>query len=444
MSKFKRKQTSSKNGTVQKKRKDTFFVDDGDEDTPDERKRLEGLIQNPTISEEEQQRLDEETPEEARLRLAQKFISELGADLEDDEELEEEREGIMAGRILKDATRGQAHRFIADQYSTIGPDDLTIQTLRGHDLSVTCVALSGDDRIACTGSKDTTIIKWDVETGKKLFKFEGRKSKDKEEGHQKQVLSVAISTDGKYLASAGVDLLIRIWDLQSNTHIDSFKGHKDAVGALAFQRDSHQLFSGSHDRTVKLWNIDDMSYVDSLFGHQSEITGLDILHQERAVTSSYDQTVRLWKVVEQTQLVFKGNKSSIDCISMISNDKFMSGSQDGAVTFWSGDKKRPSDNFREAHGNNWVTSVASCKYSDLAASGSSNGYIKLWKAPLAKNSKASEINSFAMEGFVNGMTFNSSGNLLLAAIGQEHKWGRWSKIKTKNALKIIRFPVKLW
>ena len=67
------------------------------------------------------------------------------------------------------------------------------------------------------------------------------------------------------------------------------------------------LFSCSHDRSVKVWNVDEMAYVETLFGHQDRITGVDAGVRERAVTSGgRDGTVRVWKIVEESQLVFNG------------------------------------------------------------------------------------------------------------------------------------------
>ena len=73
-----------------------------------------------------------------------------------------------------------------------------------------------------------------------------------------------------------------------------------------------------------------MMYVETLFGHQDEVLGLDSLSQERAISCG-DTSVHLWKVVEQSQLIFRGHNNSIDCISMINEENFVTGSQDGFV-----------------------------------------------------------------------------------------------------------------
>jgi ribosomal RNA-processing protein 9 len=73
------------------------------------------------------------------------------------------------------------------------------------------------------------------------------------------------------------------------------------------------LFSASYDRTVKLYDLSPsvMGYVETLFGHQDAVTSLDALARETCVsTGARDKTVRFWKVVDETQLVFRGGGRS--------------------------------------------------------------------------------------------------------------------------------------
>ena len=66
------------------------------------------------------------------------------------------------------------------------------------------------------------------------------------------------------------------------------------------------------------------------YGHQDPITSIDCLHRERPVTSGgADRSVRVWKVVEESQLVFGGHRASIDSVKLINEDHFVTGSQDG-------------------------------------------------------------------------------------------------------------------
>src|SRR5262245_20721115 len=72
--------------------------------------------------------------------------------------------------------------------------DLVVQT--GHTSDMTSVALSGDGKLALTGSLDTTAILWDAANGKKLGTFPG---------HTHAVMSVALSSDGKRALTGSID-----------------------------------------------------------------------------------------------------------------------------------------------------------------------------------------------------------------------------------------------
>jgi len=98
---------------------------------------------------------------------------------------------------------------------------------------------------------------------------------------------------------------------------------------MAFRVGHHTLYTTSFDRSIKIWNCDEMSYVDTLYGHQSNIHSMDALVRERCITCSYDKTVRLWKIVEESQLQFSGAKQSLECVSLINEESFVTGAQDG-------------------------------------------------------------------------------------------------------------------
>lgn len=68
-----------------------------------------------------------------------------------------------------------------------------------------------------------------METNTRLFTFKGGRDKPELGGHTNQVYSIAVSSDGRLLASGGMDNKIRIWDAQNNKLLDTFSGHKDFI-----------------------------------------------------------------------------------------------------------------------------------------------------------------------------------------------------------------------
>eukprot|EP00475_Leptophrys_vorax_P045340 TRINITY_DN937_c0_g1_i1.p1 TRINITY_DN937_c0_g1~~TRINITY_DN937_c0_g1_i1.p1 ORF type:complete len:138 (-),score=37.45 TRINITY_DN937_c0_g1_i1:34-447(-) len=135
---------------------------------------------------------------------------------------------------------------------------------------------------------------------------------------------------------------------------------------------------------------------------------------------------------------------------MVDQMSFLSGGQDGILNLWSKNKKRPVHQVRDAHGAGaWISSVSGGRFSDVVASGSNRGSIKLWKLGGGGGSSSKERSSanklislgdVAVEGYINAMSFGRShSSLLFAGVGRDHRFGRWETVQqAKNSVQIIR------
>jgi hypothetical protein len=80
---------------------------------------------------------------------------------------------------------------------------------------------------------------------------------------------------------------------------------------VAFRSPTLTLYTTSLDRTVSIFSLSTLSHLETLYGHQDPPTSLSTLRAETLVTSgARDRTVRLWKVADESQLVFRGGGAS--------------------------------------------------------------------------------------------------------------------------------------
>jgi len=387
-----------------------------------------------------------ETVDEKRVRLAREYLRSIEKKVDDDDDgssSEEEEEDETASsdaegededkfqnkvgmKLARERMKreGTLERTIADRVGasveerSVGTATLKEEEaakawvaaghakyLRGHDLTVTCVALHCSGEVAYSGSKDGSVCMWDVETGTRKEMVVPKWSRQEQEKNQKtvhradgEVLAAACSDDGRYLAVGMRDATTRIFDIRVSKAgkglrgmVTSFKGHKGPVTCLAFRDQSLQLFSGSDDRCIRHYNLEEMAYIETLYGHQAGITGIDCHRNERPISTGRDRTARSWKIAEDSHLIFRGGSrvSSADCVSCLKDDWFLSGHDDGKLSLWMTDKKKAVATVDTAHGffgslPRGVTSCCALKSSDLAVTGSNDGYMRLWKVRSCK------------------------------------------------------------
>uniref|UniRef100_A0A8D3CCG9 WD repeat domain 43 n=1 Tax=Scophthalmus maximus TaxID=52904 RepID=A0A8D3CCG9_SCOMX len=121
----------------------------------------------------------------------------------------------------------------------------------GHSGGVNCVQWHPEDSLLYSGSDDTNIIEWDLQTGKMRSKWKADRA---------AVTSLCVSHDGKLLLSAGQ--IIKMWDLDTKEVYRKFTGHSTAVTTLCFATtrppDSNGLYflsGAAHDRLLSVWQV---------------------------------------------------------------------------------------------------------------------------------------------------------------------------------------------
>ncbi|THH03256.1 hypothetical protein EW145_g6405 [Phellinidium pouzarii] len=396
-----------------------------------------------------------ETPAEKRLRLAKIYLESVKDDLVpadgefDAAELDRE---LIASRLKQDVMEhnGKMHRLVADSLEL---SDMPVYLrIRGHRRAVTAAVACTGGKYMFTSGKEGSIIRTDLSSGKQVSVF------------RKLKVEQPAKTKGKEKAST---------DLH---------GHTDEILALALSDDA------SLDRTLKLFDLSPgvMGYVDTLFGHQDHVVNIDALRAETAVSvGARDRTVRFWKVVEETQLVFRGGgtskvrevleggleglgdeeeaekanegkekgkgketryeEGSLDCVAMIDESTFVSGGDSGSISVWTITKKKPVYTQALAHGLHemvsetegvvstprWITSLACLRYGDVIASGSWSSEIRIWKLSVNPSQKSRSL-SLTLMGTLPAPGIVNSLQILTTSRASAESWTWLAAKQTKT------------
>jgi WD40 repeat protein len=108
-----------------------------------------------------------------------------------------------------------------------------------------CLAVSPDGRHVACGGKETLAL-WSLENGQAAGTFDG---------HTLSVMSVAFSSNGRWLLSGGMDKTVRYWDVASRRPVASFEVRTHTIRAVALAPDGNHAASGGEDRTIRLYAL---------------------------------------------------------------------------------------------------------------------------------------------------------------------------------------------
>ncbi|CBX90150.1 similar to small nucleolar ribonucleoprotein complex subunit [Plenodomus lingam JN3] len=359
---------------------------------------------------------ENETAAEKRLRLAERYLENIRQEVEEEVGFDAEQidKDLIAERLKEDVAenKGKIYKYIADELDFEQASH--VASYPGLQKAVTGCALHLP--YAWTISKDLVVEKWEIadpksyapdpnrpsnltprRTPKRLLWRKGNKNKKGDRsylGHTGEIISIAVSDSGKYLATGDKHARLIIWDAATLTPRHLFTRHRDAVMSLSFRRGTEQLFSGGADRAVIVWSAPENAYIETLVGHQDVVIGIAgglELNQETCVSvGARDRTARLWRVVEENQLVFQGGgtarqkgleklrkgrfgknvddddedkpkhkvngtdadaddddplipyaEGSIDCIALLDATHFVTASDNGSLSLWSDKRKKP-------------------------------------------------------------------------------------------------------
>lgn len=340
-----------------------------------------------------------------------------------------------------------------------------------HTNHINCLAISSDDKFLASGGGDPKIRLWSPKDMSWLHTFSM---------HRKDVTSLAFRRGYHDLYSGSDDRSVMIWTLEDDDNrafVEALYGHESSITSMDTLHKERVLTSGGRDQSIRIWKI--VEQAQTVF--QSKHESVDIaryIDDKTFVSGGEDGSITVWTTMKRSPLcsvqkVHGSNKDSttvasdspfsrnlsfwisslaVFCSKQAKSTKQKESGQarkkrklddDSGVRNINGEDEDDEDDEQSDDDDNEKAAEEAGDSADkdhcmaLIASGSCDSQLLIWK--LVKEGGKYELQlhqTISCPGFINDLRFTSDGSKVLAACGQEHRFGRWWKLKgTKNCLR---------
>jgi WD40 repeat protein len=215
---------------------------------------------------------------------------------------------------------------------------VVVRKLEGHRGAVNAVVWSGDGTQLFAASGENAIAgevkQWNVAEGRLVRTIAG---------HRDMLYALALSPDGKTLATGSYDQKIKLWNVGDGTERLTLSGHNGAVYGLAFRPDGRILASASADRTVKLWDVANGERRDTLSQPAKEQFAVAwSADGTRLAAAGADNRIRVWQVSTEARETtnpllharFAHEQPILRLVWSADGTTMLSSAQDGTVKLW--------------------------------------------------------------------------------------------------------------
>ncbi|QRV76126.1 F-box/WD repeat-containing protein pof11 [Ceratobasidium sp. AG-Ba] len=158
---------------------------------------------------------------------------------------------------------------------------------QGHSSTIYCLALythpSSGQQYLLTGSRDCTILEWDLRVSRPVRCFRG--------AHFGSVLNLAVA--GKWMITGGSDGQIVVWNLIDGSVHTTRQDTDDSV--LCVRASAQTVVACGKDRHLRIYSLPDLRLTHTLVSHRAAVNALSLSPDGLFVISaSGDRSVRIW------------------------------------------------------------------------------------------------------------------------------------------------------
>jgi WD40 repeat protein len=293
----------------------------------------------------------------------------------------------------------------ATQMEIIGILNQSLSSVRefnnlAHGAWVNSISFGPDGKIIASAGKDGLV---------KLWNIDGTPISISPIVHSESIRSISLSPDGKIIASAGKGGM-KLWNIDGTLISTPVMNHGNSIRSISFSPDGEILASAGRDGQLKLWNIDGTLISTPVMNHGDLVNSVSFSPDGKILASAGKGGIKLWNVdgtLISTPAMNHGDL--VNSVSFSRDGKMLVSGGTGGVKLWNINGKiilTPVMN----HGD-VVNSVSFSRDGKVIASAGRDGRVKLWRTDGTAISAPLMIHL----GAINSISFSPDGKVLASA-----------------------------
>jgi len=232
-----------------------------------------------------------------------------------------------------------------NQHKDVSPPGTTLVTYLGHSKGsgVLAVAWSPDSKYIASAGGDNTVQVWDAFTGNNSIVYNNHRIHlttawlDMRGDWALSVNTVAWSPDGLHIASGADDERVHIWNASTGNTLVIYRGHVEELNSLAWSPDGSRIASGGADERIQIWDAASGNTYFTYRGHASNVKAVAWSPSGHYIASAgKDKTVQVWDATSgETLFTYRGHTKGVEAIAWSPDGmRIASGADDDTVHVW--------------------------------------------------------------------------------------------------------------